>query len=173
MGATQPRVGWHSVTQEPVAEPDSSPLACTQQSPSTTARSVVQEAAVPAGAGAGHRAPVLRALQPPVGHLGKAFSGPGNGTSGKEHLLVQGTQEAWVPSLRPGRCSEGELGNPVWECHGQRSLPRLQSMGSQGGRPTERLAAPTRKAHGRVCGRFSGGDGEQEACVPLGQHDQS
>ena len=74
LGATQPRAECHSVTQEPVAEPDSSLLACAQQSPSTDARWWCRGAQRSLQVLSRHPGgpPALRALRPPVG-LRKAF----------------------------------------------------------------------------------------------------
>lgn len=79
----------------------------TQQSPST-ARSWVQEAAVPPGAGLGTGRQCSEPPTSPVGR-GRRFSGPAMALVVRTRLLVQGTQEAWVPSLRPGRCLRWEL----------------------------------------------------------------
>ena len=74
---------------------------------------MVQEAAVPAGAGLGIRAPVLRALQPPGGSQEGVFQGQAMALVVKNAPASAGDTGGMGSIPAPGRCSEGELGNPV------------------------------------------------------------
>ena len=123
LGATQPRAECHSVTQEPVAEPDSSLLACAQQSPSTDARWWCRGAQRSLQVLSRHPGgpPALRALRPPVGRR-KAF--------------LQGAERSAGPGCRP-EASESEVsGAPAHSFY----PPLMQ-------RTSWTLAAPFKEQH--------------------------